>query len=713
MRLALKELKETLRDRRTMVTLLLMPLLVYPLLSVAFQKFLMTSLSASEQIVYNIGIESEQAGNILKNYLELGDRLIKQQEGSQGEVPEQKGKPASAVLGALPNQFEPQIKYFLAENLRESVQSLKVDVGVRVQNIEKLSLIDQQIVAIDCELLYPENSRLSEDVLSYIERRLRVVNQKYLPQRLKLLDVSERVQPIKMTQRSVESIAGGVAGSFSLSTLVPLILILMTITGAVYPAIDLTAGERERGTLEMLIAAPVPRLQLLLAKYVAVLTVALLTATVNLTAMTVTIMSVGLGSILFGEAGLSGIVVVQIFALLILFAAFFSAVLLALTSFARSFKEAQAYLIPLILVSLAPGMLSLIPGLRLNGFLAVMPLANIVLLSRDLFENSADGFLAITVVVSTVGYALIAIAVAGWVFGADAILYGSHGSWSDLFRKPIQKRTAPSFTSAMFCLAVLFPAYLLASNFMGRLGDIGIQSRLTYSGLLTVLLFLVLPSIIARVNQVEFRSTFSLSVPKPVAWPAAILLGLSLWPIAFELVIWAKSFGVGNLDPQFLQRITSLLEEWHQLSPVFILLALAVTPAVCEEFFFRGYLLSALRTRDTERNAILLSGLLFGLFHLIVTDALALERFIPSTLLGMILGWVCCTTGSLYPGIVLHACHNGFLLMVSYYQDQLAERGWGIEESSHLPIGWIVASALISAFGLFSIHRFTRRTLPG
>ena len=70
--------------------------------------------------------------------------------------------------------------------------------------------------------------------------------------------------------------------------------------GAVYPAIDLTAGERERGTLEMLIAAPVPRLGLLLAKYAAVLTVALLTALVNLAAMTITVHSTGLAASLFG-----------------------------------------------------------------------------------------------------------------------------------------------------------------------------------------------------------------------------------------------------------------------------------------------------------------------------------------------------------------------------------------------------------------------------
>ena len=83
--------------------------------------------------------------------------------------------------------------------------------------------------------------------------------------------------------------------------------------------------------------------------------------------MTATIAAGGLGTYLFGERGLDPLTVVQVFALTILFAAFFSAVLLAITSFARSFKEAQACLIPLTLASLAPGFLAFTPGLKLEG----------------------------------------------------------------------------------------------------------------------------------------------------------------------------------------------------------------------------------------------------------------------------------------------------------------------------------------------------------
>src|SRR5207249_1922936 len=128
---------------------------------------------------------------------------------------------------------------------------------------------------------------------------------------------------------------------------------------------------------------------LLLAKYVAVVTVAMLTATINLAMMLITLDLNQLTGLVFKGSVTVGLIV-QVFFLLLLFAAFFSAVLLAVTSFARSFKEAQAYLVPLMLVSLTPGMLSLLPGLRLRGPTLVVPLLNIVLLARDLFEGGTS-----------------------------------------------------------------------------------------------------------------------------------------------------------------------------------------------------------------------------------------------------------------------------------------------------------------------------------
>src|SRR6202521_2841924 len=100
--------------------------------------------------------------------------------------------------------------------------------------------------------------------------------------------------------------------------------------------------------------------------------------------MMLTLVFTGMSQVLFPAGELSPLLVVQIFGLLFLFATFFSAVLLSLTSFARSFKEAQAYLIPLMLASLGPGLIGMMPGLELEGPLAAAPLVNIVLLARDL-----------------------------------------------------------------------------------------------------------------------------------------------------------------------------------------------------------------------------------------------------------------------------------------------------------------------------------------
>jgi ABC-2 type transport system permease protein/sodium transport system permease protein len=272
------------------------------------------------------------------------------------------------------------------------------------------------------ELVFLEDSATSCEAVRHIQRL-------YNAARLRALEIRLKTGHARMRQVAVSH--GGRPRPSSFLVLVPLILVLMTITGAVYPAIDLTAGERERGTLEILMAAPVPRLSLLLAKYVAVVAVAMLTALMNLggMALTVWISDQARERPLFGPDTFSPLLLLEIFLLLLLFAAFFSAVLLALTSFARSFKEAQAYLIPLMLLALVPGVMSLVPDLHLDGPLVLVPLLNIVLLARDLLLGEASLFAAVFVIASTLVYALAAIVVAALIFGAEAVRSDTGGWW--------------------------------------------------------------------------------------------------------------------------------------------------------------------------------------------------------------------------------------------------------------------------------------------
>src|SRR5262249_4680851 len=178
-------------------------------------------------------------------------------------------------------------------------------------------------------------SEKSREALGFVRDRLAATNIQRLQQRLAERERRDVPVPVLVHASALE--AAEQPSAFSFTSLVPLILILMTITGAVYPAIDVTAGERERGTLEMLMAAPMPRVGLLLAKYVAVVTVAVLTALMNLAMMLLTVWLSGLSGLLFGPDGLSAGVVLAVFALLLLFAAVFSAGVLVLNNFGPRF----------------------------------------------------------------------------------------------------------------------------------------------------------------------------------------------------------------------------------------------------------------------------------------------------------------------------------------------------------------------------------------
>jgi sodium transport system permease protein len=711
LRLMLKELRETLRDRRTIATLILMPLLVYPLLSVAFERFLLSSLKtmpghSDPALGFVSDAEAQEFGQLLVR----GNAIL-----GPGEENRVKPATADAKAGSLP------ISYEIVNDLRQSVLDGRVDVAIKIRRSTAASLTARKKGerAIDCELIYEPQSAVSRDAYHWIERCLSAVNQRSLERQLRDKGVASRVVPVQSSATPIES--GGesstASASHSLSALVPLILILMTITGAVYPAIDLTAGERERGTLEMLVASPVPRMQLLLGKYLTVLIVALLTAIVNLAAMMITIASIGMTSLIFGPKGISFEELMEIMALLVLFAAFFSAVLLAVTSFARSFKEAQAYLIPLMLASIAPGMLSMIPGLKLQGALVVTPLVNIVLLARDLLQHNVEPVTALWVVISTGLFALAAIGVAARIFGTDAILYGSHGTWSDLFRRPRRVSAAPTATSGLLGLAIIFPTYFLASNLLSRSTLVALDGRLLLAALVTILVFLQIPLALAVLNRVDLSTGFRLRSAPLAAFVGAIVLGVSLWPFAHELIVWMSQWEVIEFDPRTLAAAKDLIGKIQEVPPVLLIATLGIVPAVCEEFFFRGYLLSALRSSMSGTRAVLLSSLLFGVFHLVATDRLHFERLIPSTALGLVLGWLCVRCGSALPGMLLHATHNSLLLAVAHYQKELNDWGLGLDQttdvaSAGLPASWLIAGAIGTAIGFALVQLGTRRT-PG
>lgn len=688
MRLTLKEMRETLRDRRTIMTLLLMPMLLYPLLTLAFQRFVLST-ATNAHVEYILGIESQEVADLVTECV-LWSKMSRRQSA---------GKDSTPKLDQATDPEEPLLRYEVTDFLEREVREFHIDVGLRLKRGAKVQFRPNSDIAVDLEIVYQPGNRMGERARDHIAELLKDANTALLGYRLKTIGVTQRPQPLHVEDMPLRDPAE--IQNQMLSAIIPVVLILMTITGAVYPAIDLTAGERERGTLEMLVAAPVPRLGLLFAKYVAVLSVAFLTAAINLGAMTVTLLVSGMGTLLFGERGLSMLSIFEVFCLLILFASFFSALLLTLTSFARSFKEAQAYLIPLMLVSLGPGLVGLLPGLKLTGALQVAPLVNVVLLARDLLQGQASLLSCVLVVASTLLYAAAALALAARVFGTHAILYESQTAWADLFRRPDEPQSAPQVASAMLCLALLFPICFVLKGLLGQLSGDSIERQLLATNVSTFAAFLVLPWWAARAGNVPLTLAFPLRWPHALALLGALFCGISLWPFSHEIVVTLNSLGLATIEKSQLDLARQLIERFRQAPLPLVLMTIAVLPGICEEFCFRGYVYRALEPRLKVWQTILSTGMIFGLFHLVAVDHLAIERLAPTTFLGLVLGWIRSRTGSILPGMLLHVCHNGLVAVVMYYEHQLAARGWGVaaDENQHLPGTWLAGATFIAVIG--------------
>ncbi len=360
--LASKELRETLRDRRTILTLFLMPILVYPILSLLFQGFLASSLTPEaparqadpetggsavtdaagpgdepfageaatpplKQPAFLYMFENEEALNRAASILHEGFTEIQRIRRVPGA-----GEAASSTgidYGLVDRHGFEWLAPASGSSLVQVIENNEADVGIILHYADG----DDSARSIPgFELIYRDDVLQSVEAVRLLEGVLDAANIKIMNRM-----ISSRIRNFKIPYRfNSRSIATAAAGaSISFTALIPLILTLMTITGAVYPAIDLTAGERERGTLESLVAAPIPRMRILLGKLVAVVAVSMLTAVVNLAGMTITIWVFRFDTLLFGEQGLTLVPVLKILALLVLFAGFFASVLLVITSFAQ------------------------------------------------------------------------------------------------------------------------------------------------------------------------------------------------------------------------------------------------------------------------------------------------------------------------------------------------------------------------------------------
>ncbi|MCK6459975.1 MAG: ABC transporter permease, partial [Planctomycetes bacterium] len=314
-----------------------------------------------------------------------------------------------------------------------------------------------------------------------------------------------------VARAEIEIASSAQKGAHSFAPLLGMLIVIMALTGAFYPAVDLAAGEKERGTLETLLVAPVTRTEIVLGKFAAVWVIAVVTALLNLAVMGLTFSKVagmiGGGKIAFS---LSFGAAATVCAILVPTAALFSAVALALSSFATSYKEGQHYMSPLFLVATPLAMVGLLPNVEIGYTLAAVPVANVVLLVKAMLlgtEAAGPAFLAFGAMAV---YAALALGFAVAVFRREAVLFRTGAgrgfdpaSW--LAAQLGLPRAGQGFLLFFASIAVMF---FLSSRVETTGQAIGAFLNPQF-------LAVLLPTFdFARALRLDFRATFALRAPR-------------------------------------------------------------------------------------------------------------------------------------------------------------------------------------------------------
>lgn len=389
-----KELLEALRDRRTLFATIIIPLFMLPVIMVAFGGFAAQSVRKVQQERFNVVLVGAEHAPSLASAIQTNRSLVLE-TNTTGFADRISNKDLRAAL-EIPPGFE--------KNLHD-----RKDPGP-VKIYHYAGEMRSQFAVRTLQ------KALADHTAALVEERLASAG--LAPAILKPFTISEEnVAP-------PEKVGGNILGG-----LIPYMIVFLSFVGAMAPAIDLTAGEKERGTIETILASPVARVDLVFGKFFMVLTASLVTTIVSLTSLALTFTlpvvffkkMVTVGSGLGLQVSLSNMLAV--FALLLPLAVMFSAALLALALMARTFKEAQSYLSPLMMLIVVPAMASMLPGVEPTPSLALVPVLNVSLIARDVLSGHHQWPLVTIVFASTCVYAAAALAAAVFMFKRESVLF--------------------------------------------------------------------------------------------------------------------------------------------------------------------------------------------------------------------------------------------------------------------------------------------------
>jgi len=353
-----KELIDVLRDRRTLMFMVVIPILITPLLIIGSIKFQEYQNKKSQEKILKIAYINESEDSLTK-------QLLSDQKG------------VKIIEGVPIDSIESYIK-------SDSLQGgLYLGKGF-LKKIKTNSSGDVKIYYKSSDLMSKSKKRM--------QAALDIYKEKIISERLKQLNVDGQIlEPITITNidmATAKETMGKAIGGF-----IPYVLVMFIFLGAMYPAIDLGAGEKERGSLETLLSSPATKFEITMGKLLVVSLTGIVSGLVSVLGISSSLFFIDKIPVQIQETILELINPFMIFSIIILMipiAIFFASMLLSISFYARSFKEAQSLMGPLNMVIIVPLFLSLGPGMEMDHATALMPLINVGLLTKEILAGSVE-----------------------------------------------------------------------------------------------------------------------------------------------------------------------------------------------------------------------------------------------------------------------------------------------------------------------------------
>ena len=688
-----RELRDQLRDRRTLFTVLVLPLLLYPLMGMALLQ-VSQFMREHPTKIWVVGLENLPDEPSLLVDGELNSKLI---PGMNPDLVQllHSGKDDQEFLNLI-EKFKSEnnksvysdsvIDRMLQREMKNRAADLAVVIPRKIPSRSDTDSDDADSDDAPASEADLGTEAKSDNPTVYIFRNSASDKSNIAAERFNSLisnwqrRFSDKIlEENNLTRDSMKSFAVAHADvadeswkkAATWSKILPFIVLIWSLTGAFYPAVDLCAGEKERGTLETLLSSPAARNEIAIGKLLTVMAFSMVTSLLNLLSMGFTgifvisrlTANVPASSMMAQTVGLPPLSSIGWLLLaLIPISALFSALALAAASFARSSKEGQSYLVPLMMICMPLMMLPMMPAAKLDLGTSLIPVSGLMLMLRGLIEGQFAETInyAGPVCIVTLTCCWLAIR---WVvvqFNSEKVLFRPSerfglGVWvKEIFRT---RTDLPLASHAIMCgVGILVLKFFIGLGISENPSNWFDFSKQT---IIVLVATIAIPALLMAMFLTH-RPRKSLKLNKcsiPVAC-AAVLTALCLHPAVMWLTAGVMTLYPPTGDMHMIgQMMSGIMNDAPGLWA--ILLVFAVAPAVIEELAFRGFILSGLQSLGSNLKAILISSILFGIAHSI------LQQSIITFFVGLVIGFIAVRTASLIPCILFHFTHNATSVILS------------------------------------------------